>query len=73
MDEGTIEASGSGKDDRVMAAALACVAWRQGIQAKMQAEGLTYEESTSREKKGPPPKIQARVLDYLKNSNIRIG
>jgi hypothetical protein len=73
VDDGVIEAKGSGKDDRVMAAALACIAWRQQVQQRMQAEGLTYQEVHNREDKGPVPKIQKRVLDYLKTSNIRIG
>lgn len=72
IDDGTIEAA-SGKDDRVMAAALACICWKQQVQPRMQAMGLTYEAAHKPRATGADAAIKRRVLSYLADSKIKIG
>lgn len=59
----SIHASGRGKDDRVMAAALAHYAWAEWQRTSMMAEGETFNRSTAREaevlKAGRP------VIDWI--------
>jgi hypothetical protein len=49
-DTGSIEAPGSMKDDRVVAAALATLCWEDRIKKDMQAQGRTREAEAARQR-----------------------
>ena len=66
-DNGSIEASGRNKDDRVIAAALAAAAFAEQVQPRLIAQGITKEKSRSQEDKTPEEIAVGRnVSDYLK-------
>lgn len=63
QDGGKLHASGRNKDDRVMAASLACFAWVEWVRPSMMVEGRTYEieqaKEAERSLKG------GRVIDWI--------
>ena len=66
-----IGGEGRAKDDLVVAAALACVAWNDWIRREMQARNQTYAIEMS--PKGAPRQVQPlekRVLGYLRAQGI---
>lgn len=69
-DDGHIGADGRAKDDRVMAAALASIYWRQWVQPKMKAQGLTYERVMQNQVTGGPDLAQKMAIDYLRRARI---
>lgn len=69
-DEGGIGAEGRGKDDRVIAAALACAAFAEQVQPYLVQARITRQVSKSEEQFTPEQlSTQRTVKDYLK----RIG
>lgn len=74
-DAGSIAAAGRGKDDRVMAAALAHWVWIQSIKGAMLSQRRTYASEIARQTgMSPTPMNQMRhsVMNYLKHSGIVI-
>lgn len=68
-----IGGEGRAKDDRVIALAIACVAWNDWIMREMQAAGRTY----LKEQRGPEEQKQFNaaersVINYLKNQRITV-
>ena len=69
-DGSSIEATGRNKDDRVMAAALACAAFAEQVQPKLINMKITREMSRKTDDMTPEQVAVGRnVSDYLK----RIG
>ena len=68
-DAGHIEASGTQKDDRAIAAGLAHEAWRRWVQPKLRSMGLTYDVALRR-KEGTPDMARKMALDYLRKAKI---
>ena len=67
-DGGSIEAAGRGKDDRVIATALACVAWAEQVQPRLIAQGLSKAISRAQEDFTPEQlAVGKNVSNYLKN------
>lgn len=71
VEEGSIGAEGSGKDDRVMATALAHVGWTDWVRRRMIAQGRTFEEEMKRIQAGKEGKPfmtmpQAIVADFFR-------
>jgi hypothetical protein len=73
-DEGSIAAAGRGKDDRVMAAALAHWVWIQSIKSNMVAQRRTYavEQARARSQVGSMNQLQRGVMNYLRHVGIRV-
>lgn len=71
-DQGVIAAAGAGKDDRVMAAALAYQAYNSWIQTKVKALGLTLAKSNMIEEKGGTPPTERVIQNYLKRMQISV-
>jgi len=71
-DEGSIAASGRGKDDRVLAGALAHWIWIQNVKGWLTAERRTYAIENAREQSGPHTigQMQRQVMNYLKVAGI---
>ena len=66
-DGGTIAAPGRSKDDRVIAAALACAAYAEQVQPRLIAMRLTKNVSKAQEKVTPEQlSVGRNVSDYLK-------
>ena len=75
QDDGDIRADGKGKDDKVIAAALAAVTWYQDVRPQLMALGLTQAKSRELEErhKDVSPSVsveQLMVVDYLKRAGI---
>jgi hypothetical protein len=73
QDDGDIRADGNGKDDLVIAAALACVCWYEDIRPQLMQRGLTKQKSVELEAKGEAPKQsveQMAVINYLRKSGL---
>lgn len=71
--EGSIEAFGRGKDDRVMAAALANWAWEMWVRPSMKANGRTFEREQNNAVTSGERNV-GRVLfeKFLKDRNIKV-
>ena len=67
-DEGTIGAPGRGKDDRVVAAALAAVAWADYVRMRMIQQGMTKATVQSRDSKQNGDSIN--VSGFLKQIGL---
>jgi len=66
-EDGFIGAPGRAKDDRVIAAALACVAYAEQVQPRLISARLTREVSKSQEDYTPEQiSVGRNVSDYLK-------
>jgi hypothetical protein len=66
-DQGSIEASGRNKDDRVIAAALACAAFAEQVQPRLIAQKITRNISRIQDEFTPEQLTVGRnVSDYLK-------
>jgi hypothetical protein len=66
-DGGSIEASGRNKDDRVIAAALACVAFSEQVQPKLIAMKYTRQVARAQDEKSAEQVAVGRsVANYLK-------
>ena len=72
QDGGSIEASGKGKDDRVMAMALAAIAWGEWIKYELITQGITYAASARRDEIQSTEQTQTGtlVMNYLKRIGI---
>jgi hypothetical protein len=67
-DGGSIEAAGRGKDDRVIASALACVAYAEQVQPRLIAQGISRDLSKKQEDFTPEQlAVGKNVSTYLKN------
>ena len=67
-DGGSIEAAGRGKDDRVIASALACVAYAEQVQPRLIAQGISRDLSKKQEDFTPEQlAVGKNVSNYLKN------
>lgn len=71
--DGTIEAEGRGKDDRVMASGLAHYAWMQRLRMKLAGRGLTWQRAQDDEAHPKADTARKLVLDYLRTANINIA
>jgi hypothetical protein len=70
-DGGSIEASGRNKDDRVIAAALACAAYAEQVQPRLIQQGITKYVSEKQEQYTPEQIAMGRnVSDYLKRIGV---
>lgn len=70
-DGGTIHAPGRGKDDRVIASALACAAFAEQVQPRLIASRITRDVSKVQEDKTPEQVAMGRtVSSYLKKIGI---
>jgi hypothetical protein len=70
-DGGAIHASGRNKDDRVMAAALACAAFAEQLQPRLMAQKITRNVSRTQDDSTPEQIAVGRnVADYLKRIGI---
>jgi len=68
-DQGTIAAYGRGKDDRVIASALACAAFAEQVQPRLIAERITRVKKDAQDAAGANPEtiqLQRQVGSYLK-------
>ncbi|SRR6266567_365424 len=69
---GSIGAEGRGKDDRVMAAALAWQAYNTWVQQRVKNLGLTLAKSVEIEEKGGTPPTERLITEYLKRMQISV-
>jgi hypothetical protein len=70
-DGGSIEASGRNKDDRVIAAALACAAFAEQVQPRLIAQRITKNVSRTQDEFTPEQLTVGRnVSDYLKRIGV---
>ena len=70
-DGGSIEASGRNKDDRVIAAALACAAFAEQVQPRLIAQKITKNVSRTQDEFTPEQLTVGRnVSDYLKRIGV---
>jgi hypothetical protein len=70
-DGGSIEASGRNKDDRVIAAALACAAFAEQVQPRLIAQRITKTVSRTQDEFTPEQLTVGRnVSDYLKRIGV---
>jgi hypothetical protein len=70
-DGGVIGAPGRGKDDRVIASALACAAFAEQVQPRLIAQKITRHVSHSMDDKTPEQVIVGRqVSSYLKKIGV---
>ena len=68
-DQGTIAAYGRGKDDRVIASALASAAFAEQLQPRLIAERVTRVQKEAQDQSGVNPEaaqVQRQVGNYLK-------
>jgi hypothetical protein len=67
-DQGTIAAYGRGKDDRVIASALACAAYAEQVQPRLIAMRLTREQKSNQDssESAEVAQVQKQVGNYLK-------
>ena len=68
-DQGTIAAYGRGKDDRVIASALACAAYAEQVQPRLIAARLTRVQKESQDTAATNPEgeqVRRQVNNYLK-------
>jgi len=65
--EGKIEAPGRSKDDRVIAAALATMAWREWMQVRLAHAGVTRARQNEPPKTGPTSALGRNVYAHLTN------
>ena len=68
-DQGTIAAYGRGKDDRVIASALACAAYAEQVQPKLIAQRLTRVKKEAQDTAATNPEgeqVRKQVNNYLK-------
>ncbi len=70
--DGQIGVPGRGKDDRVIAQALACIAWMDFIQRRLIQAGIT-RKSQEKQADMPPEYVQAgrSITNYLKHMGIK--
>lgn len=73
LDEGSIQASGRNKDDKVLAAALAVWAWDQWRRFELKAAGKTYEHEQRTESQGGPDPVSALWRKFMKTAKIKIN
>lgn len=67
-DDGILGAPGRGKDDRVVAAALAAVAWADFVRMKLVQQGMTREYARSRDQAQTPD--ANNVAGFLKSIGL---
>lgn len=75
-DGGSIAASGRGKDDRVIGAALAHWLWHQSVKSQLIAQRMTYQAAQMRAQQMLSPTVghmQRQVLNFLKGAGIGTG
>ena len=67
-DQGSIAAYGRGKDDRVIASALACAAYAEQVQPRLIAMRLTREQKANQDgsESAEVAQVQKQVGNYLK-------
>lgn len=70
-EDGDIGAPGRGKDDRVVAAGLAIVAWYDFVRVPLQAIGLTYEVAQTPEVTAPVHPLSDTVSKLLAQIEAR--
>lgn len=64
-EDGSIQAEGRSKDDRVMAGGLAHEAWKKWVAPKLVGQGMTYERVYASQNQAGPNPLQRRVLNYM--------
>jgi hypothetical protein len=65
-----IGTEGRAKDDRVIAAALANYAWKQWVQRRLRAMGLTRMAAAKQAQVGPPNQVEQIAVNYLRQAKI---
>ena len=68
-DQGTIAAYGRGKDDRVIASALACAAYAEQVQPRLIASRITRVQKQAQDESATNPEgeqVRRQVNNYLK-------
>jgi hypothetical protein len=68
-DQGTIAAYGRGKDDRVIASALACAAYAEQVQPRLIAARITKVQKEAQDTAATNPEgeqVRRQVNNYLK-------
>jgi hypothetical protein len=71
-DEGSIEASGGGNDDRAVTAAMAYECWRKWLQPMLIGMKMTQENAMKIDARGGVEPIDKLILNYLRRSNISV-
>jgi hypothetical protein len=74
-DQGSISASGRGKDDRVMAGALAHWLWIQTLKSQLMAQKLTFAAVQARNQTVLAPTVnqmRSQVMNYLRGAGIAV-
>jgi hypothetical protein len=64
-EDGAIEAPGRGKDDRVIAAGLCTIAWKDFFQLRLAATGVTRKKKDAKPATGPTAPLGRRVDQWL--------
>jgi hypothetical protein len=67
-----VGARGRAKDDRVMSAALACLAWNDQQRTRLLAMNATYDLVEASENQGPAGVVDRMVADYLSKLKIKM-
>ena len=68
-----VGAKGRAKDDRVMAASLACIAWNDQSRTRLLAMNATYDLVEASETQGPAGVVDRLVADYLKKIKVQMA
>lgn len=72
IDGGSIGAYGRGKDDRVIAAALANYAWVEWRQPELKSKGHTFDYAQVLEEKGGEDQVSVLWRRFLKDMKIKM-
>jgi hypothetical protein len=69
-DDGSLDSSGRAKNDRVIAAALACMAWNDQIRTGLISRNVTYARAHATGRSGPMDAVEASVQKLLINAGV---
>jgi hypothetical protein len=70
-DEGDISVPGRGKDDRVIASGLACVAWHDFMRLRLASRNITRQKAERDVAPGKPVNATERtVMSYLQRVGL---
>ena len=59
------------KDDRVIAACLACLTWNDQERTRLMTQNATFELVTASEGKGPGGQVDRMVSNYLAKIGVK--
>ena len=69
-DSGGLDSSGRAKNDRVIGAALACLAWNDQIRTGLISRNVSYARAHQTGKSGPMDAVEASVQRLLINAGV---